>query len=263
MSNGKKYLDLESIIKREHEYQAAKPFPFLVFDDFLAQDLARSLAAEFPNSQDERLFVYNNPLEVKQALNDWNAYPANTYSFLQYLNSNEVIQTLSELVGVQLYPDHGLHGGGWHMHGNGGKLNPHLDYSIHPKLGLQRKLNLIIYLSEGWSPEWGGDLGFWSHDEASNSPNELLQETQIKFNRAVFFDTTCNSWHGITKQVNSPNGSTRNSIAIYYLAEPSEGAPQRSRALYAPTEDQKNDETIKELIKKRADLEKSTQTYKA
>jgi len=32
------------------------------------------------------------------------------------------------------------------MHAAGGNLNPHLDYSIHPKMGLQRKLNVIIYL---------------------------------------------------------------------------------------------------------------------
>jgi glutamyl-tRNA synthetase len=32
-----------------------------------------------------------------------------------------------------------LHGGGLHCHKAGGKLNTHLDYSLHPKLNLQRK----------------------------------------------------------------------------------------------------------------------------
>jgi hypothetical protein len=54
---------------------------------------------------------------------------------------------LSKKLDLFLYPDPGLHGGGWHMHGAGGNLNPHLDYSIHPKSGLMRKLNIIIYLS--------------------------------------------------------------------------------------------------------------------
>ena len=127
------------------------------------------------------------------ALNDWNAYPSNTYQFIQYLNSEKVIDAFSEMVGVQLYPDHGLHGGGWHMHSRGGKLNPHLDYSIHPKLGLQRKLNLIIYFAEEWNSDWGGHLGFWSHDENKSQPKQLIKEIEIKFNRVVLFDTTCNS----------------------------------------------------------------------
>lgn len=255
-------ISLQRIASEKKNFDSGRPFPFLVLDDFVEMELANQLATEFPKLGDKRLFEYNNPLEVKGALNDWNAYPRNTYAFFQYLNSSEVVNTLSELVGVQLYPDHGLHGGGWHIHGNGGKLNPHLDYSIHPKLGLQRKLNLIIYLSQGWNPDWGGHLGFWSHNEATNAPMDLIQETSVMFNRAVLFDTTCDSWHGITKEVQSPNGHTRNSLAIYYLAEPAQGAPQRSRALYAPTEDQKNDEVIKDLIKKRVDLEKSVNTYK-
>jgi len=255
-------LDLDNIRSKKTTFETVKPFPFLVMDDFLHETLAETLASEMPDIDDKRLFVYDNPLEVKRALNDWNAYPPATYQFLQYLNSKPVIDTLSDMAGVQLYPDHGLHGGGWHIHGNGGKLNPHLDYSIHPKMKLQRKLNLIIYLAQDWQPEWGGHLGFWSHNATVNGPDELMQETAIKFNRAVLFDTTKNSWHGITKPVSAPEGNTRNSIAIYYLAEPAEDAPERSRALYAPTVDQQDDQEILDLIKKRVDLQKSSSVYR-
>ena len=41
--------------------------------------------------------------------------------------------------------DIGLNGGGWHTHKRGGKLNTHLDYSLHTKLKLERKLNIINY----------------------------------------------------------------------------------------------------------------------
>lgn len=258
----KSLISLEQISTRREEFQLAKPFPFLVFDNFVEPETAGKLASEFPQRSDDRLFVYDNPLEVKRALNDWNAYPPMTYFFLQHLNSPEVVEVLSDLVGIQLYPDHGLHGGGWHIHGNGGKLNPHLDYSIHPKLGLQRKLNLIIYLSSDWVADWGGHLGFWSNDLEKNAPDQLVQETAVMFNRAVLFDTTCDSWHGITREVNAPNSQTRNSIAIYYLAEPTKDAPSRSRALYAPTEAQKGDKDVLDLIRKRVDLEKSVSTYK-
>ena len=62
------------------------------------------------------------------------------------------IEKIKSITGItDLYPDYGLHGGGWHMHGTGGNLNVHKDYSVHPKLGLRRKLNLIVYLSEDWN----------------------------------------------------------------------------------------------------------------
>jgi len=255
-------IDLIGISKRANEFKQADPFPFITLDNFIDEELALELASEFPDLDDPKLFVYENALEKKHALNDWNVYPPSTYKLLQFLNSEKVVQTFSELAGVQLYPDNGLHGGGWHMHAGGGKLNPHLDYSIHPKLGLQRKLNLIIYLSEGWQEEWGGSLGLWSNEKKKNAPKELIHEVNIRFNRALLFDTTCNSWHGISKPVNCPKDRSRNSIAVYYLAEPALNAPTRSRALYAPTEDQKDDPEVLELIKKRADLNQSKSVYK-
>ena len=44
----------------------------------------------------------------------------------------------------ELEADYGLHGGGVHMHKTGDYLNVHLDYDIHPKVPMQRKLNIII-----------------------------------------------------------------------------------------------------------------------
>lgn len=262
MSNTTELFDIQRIIDNQSVYDNAEPFPHLVLDEFLPFDLAEDLSSDFPKIGDDKLFEYNNPLEIKKALNDWNSYPPSTYKFLQFLNSEPVISALSKLTGVKLYPDHGLHGGGWHMHGNGGKLNPHLDYSIHPKLGLQRKLNLIVYLTKDWEADWGGSLGLWSHNAENNTPNLLKKEVQIEFNKVLLFDTTCNSWHGISRPISCPQGYSRNSIAVYYLAEPAVNAPERSRALYAPTADQKDNVEILDLIRKRVDLKESKSIYK-
>ena len=35
------------------------------------------------------------------------------------------------------------------------------DFNIHDKLKLERKLNLLIYLNEDWSPDFGGELELW------------------------------------------------------------------------------------------------------
>ena len=87
---------------------------------------------------------------------------------------------LSDITGITpLYPDIGLHGGGWHMSGDGGSLAVHLDYSIHPKLNLQRKLNLIIYLEEDYDSDWGGSLQFWSHDDKNKKPLNLIRRLNL------------------------------------------------------------------------------------
>jgi Rps23 Pro-64 3,4-dihydroxylase Tpa1-like proline 4-hydroxylase len=137
------------------------------------------------------------------------------------------------------------------MQGNGGRLNVHLDYSIHPKLNLLRKYNFIYYLTPEWKEEWGGNLEFWSHDDVNNSPKEKIVTIKNKFNRAIIFDASQNSWHGFSKDINCPEDKFRKSIAMYYMTEVPEGANQRRRALYSPTEEQKNNPEILNLIKQR------------
>jgi Rps23 Pro-64 3,4-dihydroxylase Tpa1-like proline 4-hydroxylase len=246
-------INIEILKKGIEEYKNSMPFPHLVMDDFLEGDLAAKLSQEFPAIDDASLFNYSNPLEKKSALNDWNRFPSNTYQFFEFLCSKQFVSELSQILGIQLYPDFGLHGGGWHLHPDGGKLNPHLDYNIHPKLGLQRRINLIIYLSEEWKPEYGGHFGLWSNNEETNSPDKLIKEVEIKFNRAVIFDTSLQSWHGLSRQVTSNGQHLRKSLAIYYLCDPPANFVDRQRALYAPTDDQKGNPEIEDLINKRAD----------
>ena len=150
-----------------------------------------------------------------------------------------------------MYPDYGLHGGGWHMHGTGGNLNVHKDYSVHPKLGLRRKLNLIVYLSENWNPDWGGAIEFWSHNEQNNRPLALEKSIDCMYNRAVLFDTTQNSWHGLPTPLTCPKGKYRKSIAMYYLTDADGDEEVRQRALFAPRKEQENDPNVLELIKER------------
>jgi hypothetical protein len=244
------------------QFKNKQPFDHSVVDGFFDLKVARLLEQDFPNYEDSVWFEYNNLLEHKKALNDWNKYPALTYQIFMMLNSPQMIRLLEKYVGVSLFPDFGLHGGGWHIHGQGGKLNPHLDYSIHPKCGLQRKLNIIIYLSEQLNPKkHQGHLGLWSQDKKTNQPRDLIREIAPEFNRAIIFDTTQDSWHGMSRKLEVPKGIYRKSLAIYYLSIPNQ-AKQHQRALYAPLEDQKNNKLVLETIKLRADVNKSTFVYK-
>jgi hypothetical protein len=230
-----------------------EPFEYFIIDNFLEEDVAHRLSKDFIDFESEDWYVYENPVEVKKALNSWYHFPPETYNFFHYLNSSIFVDSLCELTGNDdLYPDLGLHGGGWHIHGSGGKLNVHLDYSLHPKLNLQRKYNLILYLSPEWKQEWGGNLEFWSHNEETKTPKEKVATVECKFNRAVIFDASQNSWHGFNDPITCPEGHYRKSIASYYLTTPTSDVDVRQRALYSPTEEQKSNTEIMKFIESRA-----------
>lgn len=235
-------------------YHGTEPFDYWVIDNFFPIDFARDLSADFIAFDHPDWFVYDNPLEVKKTLNNWWNFPPLTYSTIEQFNTQQFVNYLENLTGiVGLQPDPGLHGAGWHIHGSGGKLNVHLDYSLHPKLELQRKLNMIYYATEDWDARWGGNLEFWSGD--SNTADRCVTTIDCKFNRAVIFDTTQNSWHGFPTAINCPDNMYRKSIAMYYLIEPNETVdPQRLRAKYVPSTDQRNDPYIDQLIQQRAKI---------
>jgi len=243
-----KYIDNKKYENLILNFRKAIPFNFCIVDNFFDLETAYKLESEFLDFNNDDWYIYKNELEDKKANNSWNIFPQLTTNVFVELMSQKFVDILSSFVGEKLYTDPSLHGGGWHIHGTGGNLNPHLDYSIHPKLELERKLNLIIYLSNELEETHGGHLGFWSHDKINNCPLELIKEISPKFNRAVLFDTTQNSWHGMSRPLVQPKNIFRKSLAIYYLKNPDDNVNVRRKALYAPRDDQKNSDHIKQLI---------------
>lgn len=222
-------------------YADHHPFWHGIADDFLEE--AHEIAREFPYTSDPCWFRYDNPLEIKRTCSDWLKFKPATYRAFQSLCEPAFVGFLSQLVGEHLQPDYGLHGGGLHQHGQGGKLNVHLDYNIHPKLNLQRRLNIIVYLTPDWNEEWGGHLGLY------DSKLKLVKKIAPQFNRAVIFDTR-GSWHGLPDAIKCPVNVTRNSIAMYYLCDPGV-TDGRKRALFVPTAEQEGNPEIERLIAKR------------
>ena len=228
------------------------PFEYYVIDDFISEELALKLSDQFPEYDSEKWYSYDNPLERKKAIQFWGSFQPETYQFFMDLCSRKTLDQVRKLTGnMSLIPDIGLHGAGQHMSKRGDHLNMHQDYSIHPLAGMQRKYNIIVYLTPNWKPEWGGALEFWSHDHETNRAKEKVASVDCLFRRAVIFNTTQNSWHGFPDDITCPEGVYRKSLAMYYLDQPDNTAADRKRALYSPRKDQENDEQIEELIRQR------------
>ncbi len=249
----------KEIIKK---YNNAQPFPHLIIENFLNNEIANRISHLFPNYDEQYLHGYSNAIEEKKVTNDWNKFPKDIYSTFLYLCSESFTSLLRILTGsASLQADLGLHGGGIHMHKRGGKLNTHLDYSIHPKVKLQRKLNILIYLTPSWKKEWGGELCFFENSN-KKTPGKLLEKIEPIFNRAVIFDVTKNSWHGLPHPINCPINVSRNSLALYYLQTPDNlTVKKREKALFVPSEWQRGDIEVEKLCIDRASIDKSKEVY--
>ena len=256
-------VDLQKLKEAAAHFSGAEPFDHIVVDGFFGADHARLLEEEFPAfDAPSTWYEYHNAIESKRACNNWNLFPQATYSTFAYLNSESFQDQLGQALGLaNLEADPGLNGGGWHAHARGGKLNPHLDYSMHPKLGLQRKLNIIVYLNSRWEKGWGGELGLWAQSERDDRPGELVKTIEPLFNRAVIFDTTQASWHGLPAPVVCPAHEVRKSLAVYYLQPAPDDADRRGKALFAPLAEQSDDEEILELIRLRSDTKTACKVY--
>lgn len=258
-----KFINEKALKEGLKKFKGNIPFDHCVIDNFLRKDILIKIEDEFLDYDSDKWYIYSNKLECKKACNDWNSFGPVTYSFFSFLNSKEFTEYLSNLIGLSLISDPGLHGGGWHCHGVAGNLNPHLDYSIHPKLGLQRVINIIIYVSKELKESHGGHLGLWEHNKLDNKPGKLLASIEPKYNRAVIFNTTQNSWHGMSKPLSVPDGIYRKSLAIYYLKTKDCSAPTNQRAIYSARENQKDNDEIIALIKLRSDISTSHLVYRS
>ena len=250
--------------KLSKEFQEAKPFRHCIIDNFFDDETALKLSSEFPDYNDPNIWsVYRNAIENKKLTPHWDLFPPKTYQAFTLMNTPGFVESVRLITGIpDLVADYGMHGGGWHMHGRGGKLNMHKDYSIHPKLGMERRINIIIYMTPDWKEEWNGGLELWSHDSEKNLPKECITKVHNKFNRAVLFDTTQNSWHGLPTEIVCPEGVYRKSLAIYYISKPRRGVETHDRAYFAPTAEQANNEEILDLIKKRSSSKTSGEVYR-
>lgn len=220
----------------EWVYGTMHPFPHCVIDNFLLPEVANSIANAFPAPESEVWWKYDNILEKKHASDDIRKFPPEIASCIHALQSQQFMNLLGEMTGIKnLESDPYLHGGGLHLIKSGGKLDMHVDYSIHPKLGLERRINLILYLvPEDWKKEWGGNLELWSGEWRDDKPYLKQAEKVIspRFNRAVIFSTSDNSFHGHPNALNCPSEYARKSMALYYLSEPQDGIRKRTRAQF-------------------------------
>ena len=212
-------LDPEALHPR---YRDANPFPHIAMDGLFDGALLERILANFPAGRDDSWRHFDNAQEKKSGF-DYRAEVSHELrDFLYFLNSAATLEFLEKLTGIDgLIPDPYFGGAGPHQSFPGGFLKIHADFNWHPKLKLDRRVNLLIYLNRGWHDEYGGHLELWDKEMS-----RCEQSIAPLFNRTVVFNTTDTSWHGHPHPLACPEGQSRKSVSMYYYTN---GRPDKER----------------------------------
>lgn len=241
------YLDTETIRKR---YVGNAPFPHIVLDNFISEDLIKRVLKEFPDlSNIQSKIEFKNQKEIKYASSGFSDISESALKLISFLNSDIFLEYLSKITGIDepLISDPYLSGGGYHEIKRGGVLKVHADFNKHPKLNLDRRLNLLLYLNEDWSDEWGGFLELYD-EKNLNEPKASIKPI---FNRCVIFTTTSHTFHGHPEPLNCPELRSRKSIALYYFStgRPKTESSHKHGTLFKEAKGEKFEFKYKEFIK--------------
>jgi Rps23 Pro-64 3,4-dihydroxylase Tpa1-like proline 4-hydroxylase len=194
------------------------PFKHLVIDDFLATHLAKICLENFPPISNKCWLKYDTKdIEIKYRTN-WKSefdIPNGIVDAIRIFNSSLILKAISKRFGInKLIPDPYFSGGGLNVTTQGGLLDVHIDGNYHDATGLNRRMNIILYLNKNWNEEWGGSFGLYTNDG-----KKCVKKISPLFNRVVIFDSHDRSFHGLPEPLRCPKSQTRKSIILYYYTK--------------------------------------------
>lgn len=220
---------LRAIARDEREaFASAAPFPHLVVDDFLPADTAGALVRELAATRGDWIF-YHHVNERKRGFNDLARMGPATRAVIDALQAPAAVTALGALAGEPaLRADPSLEGGGLAEMEPGGYVNVHADFLSHPhEPSWTRRLNLVLFLNDGWTEDDGGMLELWDADVRG-----AIRRIVPAFNRCAIFATSATSFHAVPAVRCAP-GRSRKSLALYYFVD--EGTPRPVRSTrYVP-----------------------------
>jgi len=198
------------------EYVTNKPFPHIVIDDFLPQDLLHRILQDFPKREKGRFDDEHSRLKTGYQMEKITS-PLIT-NLIDALNSSPFLDFLERMTGIKgLITDPHQAGGGLHETAPGGHLSIHADFNMHSHLRTRRRMNLIVFLNEDWQDDYGGELELWETDMSRKAKGVLPV-----IGRAVVFNTESDTYHGHPEPLTCPDGIFRRSLALYYYTVPEE-----------------------------------------
>ena len=197
-----------------NKFDKSTPCKHIKFEDFVTNEILEKILNDFITIKKGSFAGYERNQEKNKKVHSPYDLSNFTLSFFNLLNSKMFINFLENVTGINgLIPDPYFTGGGIHEVSNGGYLNIHADFNLHPKMKLERRINLLIYLNKNWEKKYGGQFELWDSKMES-----MKHSFDPIFNRCIILNTTSYSYHGHPNPINHPNNLSRLSIALYYYS---------------------------------------------
>lgn len=196
------------------KFRSNQPFPHIVIDNFLPEDLALLVAEGYPDPSNSSAAwkTHANENVVRRFVEDVGSMTTAMRLFANAVVSKPFLLFLETLSGIDcLLPDPYFIGGGAMVTGKGEFLKIHADFNWHHKLQAHRRLNALFYLTPNWQKEWGGALELWSKDMC-----ERVHSVLPEFNRLVVFEVTDDANHGQPEPLNTPPNVLRRVFSSFY-----------------------------------------------
>jgi hypothetical protein len=204
----------ENLDEYKNTFFCAKPFPHLVLDEFIDPPFFSDLTKILKDNKIVLGKHFNSTVETNKGISLNTSLPEKLKEIINYLNSESWVENLSKLTKIpDIFPvtSTNKHLANYHEMRESGNLAPHVDHSHEPVLGKPHVLNIIIYLSEDWNSNFGGNTLLYDR-----KGKEIKLNIPYKKNRAVIFLHTPYSFHGVEKINNNANTVRKTIYVDYY-----------------------------------------------
>ena len=206
---------LSGVVKKNNiksQFITNKPYPHLEFGNVFSNKLLRNVVEEIWRVKNEKNLDWS-----KMCTNDFTKIGESIVKLTDFLVSEEWVNFLEEVTGIdKLISDPSWFASGINFEPRGAHLQPHTDFNVVDKIGW-RRLNLLLYLQEGWKDEWGGHLELWPKPPNECEEDDVVIRKKPEFNNMIIFETSDISYHGFDI-VRCPQDKARMVISCYYYS---------------------------------------------
>lgn len=221
MINPKIYKEIQNL---KQYFFRAKPFPYVVIDNFFEEKYFDIILKNFGQYYDDTIESgknYNTDVENGKWTSQGNELTQELMELGIFFQSDNMKSLLSDITGFKTLNTASFNTeniGFFHLMKNNSYLGPHIDHMMDMdsnNLGYH-VLNIIVYITKEWNPNWGGHTFF------TNKNHSIFTDVEFRPNRAVIFMHSPESIHGTNRVLNN---SDNKRISIYFDYYSSEANP--------------------------------------